>query len=265
MIEKDELHQTLKKRLKSANGAEFVLAMGFENHEPIGDFIEGYLEQIDDLLIDEPEGLAINEDVREELQEAMQEMESLIQRSEKLRTPLTEIVADIETSVGEEERLVKEFLSSELGLALISLEIDLDVTDTSSFVDKIRSEVLQKSADGWIVREDRQEEVHAFSRQMLRASRELRRQLRMVTSRTAEIPGNQIGNMFDSPESKLILLERVKQYLDRQQVDVWPDWLDQHFELNGSEYRLREDSREWIENLTREAKEIEQEMANDDF
>ena len=265
LMEKDELHSKLKKRLRSSRGVGFVLAMAFDGEMPLNDRITQYLQELDYFFEDAPDGLIINEEAREHLIQGMAEMDVNVARMEVLKGPLLTVAKEIDDQNGVAEKTVKKFLQSEAGLAAIAMRIDIDPTRIAGLTEKIRAEILEKSDGGWVVREDRYEEVSEFSRNMLRANRNLRRQLRVVDNRTAKIPQEKLGDLLGSEEAKLILVEQVKEFMQTRSFDAWPTWLEQHFELVGDKYRVRDEAKELVEHLMNESKEIQRELANDDF
>ncbi len=265
MVETDEVHSRCKQRLMASRGAPVVLAMSFENTEPMDNQITNYLEDLDGFFEDGPDGLVISNDARDHLVEAMDQMDALVRRMDRLREPVAGVVNMIDVNQGESEKKVKEFLSSEFGLAVVSMRIELESGDADSVVKHLKSEILQQSKDGYVVREDRQEEIAEFSRQMLRATRNLRRQLRIVDTRTKSIDQEKLGDLLGCDESKLILIERVHEYMQGLTFDAWPIWVERHFELSEGKYHVRQESQDLVEFLAEESSAIEQELANDDF
>ena len=265
LVAKDDLHKKLKQRMISSRAAGFVLAHAFERSDPLDDQINEYLNELEHFFEDAPEGLVVNEEAREHLVQAMNEMDQMIDKMEKLKGPILQIVAAIDSDNGVPEAMVKAFLNSETGLAILSLQVDVNPTDSAGIAQRIKSEILQETDAGLIVREDRQEEVSEFSKELLRANRNLRRQLRIVDNRTKDIPEKKIGSLLDSNESKLILVEKVQQYLQQQNFDAWPTWVEQYFRQVDGKYVLREQAEELVDRLVEEQKQIQQELLNDDF
>lgn len=265
LLEKDELHRKLKQRLRSSRGVGFVLAMALDGEMPLADRITHYLQELDHFFADAPDGLVINEEARDHLVDAMAEMDGHVARMEMLREPILAIVNEIDDANGEAERTVKKFLQTETGLAALSMRIDVDPTGIAGIAEKIKAEIFQETDSGWVVREDRQEEISQFSREMLRANRNLRRQLRMVDNRTATVDRAKIGKLLDSTESKLMLLEKVKEFTEQRRFDAWPIWLQQHFQMVAGKYHVRPEAEELVNHLMQESKEIQRELANDDF
>ena len=104
LLEKDELHSRLKQRMRQSTGACYVLAMSFDSDESLGQHVEQYLEDIEELFEDEPDGLVIREEAKPHLEEAMDEMNLLLQRMKRLKEPILNIANDIDVSRGEMER-----------------------------------------------------------------------------------------------------------------------------------------------------------------
>ena len=265
LMAKDELHEKLKKRLQSSRGVGFVLAMAFDGETPLNDRITQYLQELEYFFEDAPDGLVINEEAREHLIQGMAEMDRNVARMEVLKGPLLALAKEIDDQNGAAEKSIKKFMQSEAGLAAISMRIDIDPNRISGMTDRIKSEILEETDGGWAVRADRFEEVSNFSKRMLRASRNLRRQLRIVDHRTASVPQEKLGKLFESTEAKMILVEKVKEFMQSRSFDAWPTWLEQHFEMIGDKFHVRNEAREMVEYLMKESEAIQRELANDDF
>ena len=265
LVEKDALHKKLKQRMASSRGAGFVLAHAFERSDPLENQITNYLNELENFFEDMPEGLVIHEEAREQLIQAMDEMDQMVAKMEKLKGPILKIVSSIDAAVGPPEAMVKNFLESDAGLAILSMQIDVNPSDSAGIAQRIKSEILQETDSGLLVREDRQEEVSEFSKELLRANRNLRRQLRIVDSRTKGLPKEKLGNLLDSKESKLILVEKVQQYIQQKNFDAWPIWVEENFRQQDGKYVLRSQAEELVNQLLQEQKEIQLELSNDDF
>ena len=265
LVEKDDLHRQLKQRLATGDGAGFVMAMSFDQDGPLAERVDQYLEELEQFFVDAPEGLVINDEARDHLVEAMAEMQQLVARMKRLKEPILAVVQNIDETQGDSEAAVKKFLASESGLAALALRIDVDPTDSKGIGDRIKAEILQQSGAGFVVREDRQDEVSEFSRSLLRANRNLRRQLRTVDRRVAEVPQEKLGDVLASTESKLILVEKIKQHMQQREFDAWPDWVQNHFESINGKYHFRADAKELLDVLNQASSEIQRELENDDF
>ena len=266
IIEKDELHKKLKSRLLKSQGAVLVLAIAMEGDETLDRRVEKYLDSLEYFFEDAPDGLIINEDAREQLQNGMQQMDGLIKKMKVLRSPITEIVEAIDETRSDSEKSIKEFLKSEVGVAFLSASLNVETNDIDSVEDNIKSELLQVADEGgFAVREDRIEEVSEFSKELLSGNRRLRRQLRMVDNRTSDVPTEKLGELANSPVAKLILIEKVQLYLKSQSFDAWPNFMEDNFEMRDGKYVVREEAKEMIDHLIDESAAIQEQLANDDF
>ena len=128
-----------------------------------------------------------------------------------------------------------------------------------------RAQLFESTDEGLQVPEERREDVTRIAREMLRHIRRLRRETRMVDLQIENHADEKTVDSLDSAEAKLILLEKVKQYLSKQKFDAWPVWLEANFDSRDGKYVIKESAAEHIADLLRAADEIENEMAKDDF
>ena len=265
IFEKDDLHKKIKSRLMESRGAIFVLSMMMEGDQSLESRLEQYLNQVEEFFEDAPDGLVVREEARDHLVNGMQQMDDLLQKMKVLQEPILKIVRGIDESKGDAEKSIKQYLMSDIGVAYLANRLPIETSEIGGLEDRIKAQLLQVTDAGLIVREDRQEEVSQFAKQMLRGNRKLRRQLRIVENRTGKIPAEQLGTLTKTPLSQLLLVEKVTEYMHGLRFDAWPVWVEEHFELRDGKYVVRDDAQDSIQQVIEESAQIQQQLENDDF
>jgi hypothetical protein len=192
-------------------------------------------------------------------------MDQLVKKMENLRKPILTITGAIDHKKGDAEKSIKNFLSSDVGIAYLASSMEIETSDIDDLDQKIKSELLEESADGYVVRQDRHEEVETLTKELLRRSRKLRRQMRVIDSQLGEAAAKQFKQLTGSTLSNLLLAEKVKQYVEGKKFDAWPVWIAEHFAMKDGCYVLRDEARELLEHLQEESSQIQEQLANDDF
>lgn len=264
IVAKDKLHQRVKDGLARPNAAAVALSR-MERKGSARERVEQYFEFLEKILVDSAEGLVIPEEFQEQVKAAIASADQHREKIELLRAPIAEIVAAINER-GEAERLAKHLLSSEFGLSLVVDDIDVGMSSPDAIIGRIKSEALQQmDSGGFEVREDRQEAVTKFARDMLKNSRQARRHTMILDEQIEQIKDQRLREMCDQFEGRMVLIDKIQARAQAMKFKAWERWIELVFEKTDDGLAVRPEMQPEVDRILQDAATIDQEMQKDDF
>ena len=260
--EKDELHKQIKTGLAAGDRAVYILAALIQRGQ-VDKPVERYFEFLEQILVDGPQGLEIPEERRESVEQGMAQMQLERDKLNALRKPIGEIANSI-AETGDTEKLVKDFLKSELGKCMIIKDFDYAAANANGVIEQIKAQVMKEDGDNLVIREDASEQVINFVKGKLRDTRRFRRQTRVLDPYIDKLD-QEFKPLYDSLEGRALTIEAIKELVAAKQFDAWPIWIDEHFEKIDGKYAPREGSLKQLQEIIQDTQEIEQELEKDDF
>ncbi len=131
-------------------------------------------------------------------------------------------------------------------------------------MDQIKTAVLEENSDGYLVRDEMQEQVLEFVKNTLREARRFRRHTRILDPHINELD-SQWRAIYDSAEGRAVTIDKIKELVKARQYDAWPAWINRHFEEVDGKYVVLEEAQAPLQEIIQEARAIETELEKNDF
>ena len=228
--------------------------------------INQFFEQLEALAVDTGDGLSVREEQREEVRELLDEYRKVRAAKKTLAAPVRSFADQIEPG-RELEDGWRKVLNSDLALMRLADEMELSGADPGEAVRRLLGQVLRKGDDGRLhVRTDEsEEEVAEFVRELFRMSREVRRRGRVIDEHAAQLADREMRSALESLGGKFVVIQMVQRSLRGADFDGLRVWVEHHFEAVDGRLTLRTEAEPEIRQMIREARELQEELAKDDF
>ena len=170
-----------------------------------------------------------------------------------------------ELQMGWRESIASGFVSVHLATEL-GEEIDFTNRDVSGAVERVLMGLLEEDDDGVLhVREEDREGIADLIRFFFEQSRRMRRKGRALNRFAAQIDSSKLAEVFRSSAGKYAVEQEIDQMVQHHEFDGLRAWVEEHLEPSENGLVIRDRAEEALAEIIQQAKEVEQELANDDF
>ncbi|MEZ6101844.1 MAG: M56 family metallopeptidase [Pirellulaceae bacterium] len=218
-----------------------------ESRQPVQVFLDRAFEQLEWIVVDGPDGLRINSEQTERVEELFKEAERLGEATERLRQPFAafaERIAPIDP-LHESFRAIMLTPAARVGFAG---DYEVGVTTPEQAFRELLSEVTVTQDDGRLrIADEHAEEFANHAGEIFRMARTLKRKLRPVDELAARVTDPALRNAMSDVIGKLVFVEEVKQAQARERIDALALWIDKYFVKTPEGYRVQEESIDEIE------------------
>lgn len=221
-------------------------------------------EQLEWLTIDAADGLVVNEQESEHLDELLEQAERTVVAAKKLRQP---VAAFAERVIEKDDlhRKLKRFLQSELAPMLIAQDYEVSSATPETAVHAMLSEGLEMGDDAVKLREEVRGEFTELAREVLREYRTLKRKARPLDRFAEKVKDPVLATVLKSDAGKLVIADAIKSDYASRRFDGLRVWVDEHFENTPSGYVFKGDYEPEVQDFLEQINQVEQELANNDF
>jgi beta-lactamase regulating signal transducer with metallopeptidase domain len=263
----DALHRDLKKAMASPSFTAFIASEIMENDDDghIGDRFERMFDQLDHIFVETGDGLKINDEQRGELEELFAHYKSLRGTAEQLATPAKSFAANIRPGK-ELEDAWRKLLQSELIHMILAKEIGGASVNAEDIIQEILGEFLQRGDDNkFHITRDNTEELEGFIQEAFRMYRAVQRRGRSFDDEAEGMEDAELRRAFSTVGGRFVVMQSILQTLRAEQFDGLKIWIDITFESTDNGLSLRDGAEEVIREILIDVKNVQKELANDDF
>ncbi len=269
LSESSSLEKKLKSAMSEPDFAAFIMMWMFRETE--GDAEQAttqFFEQLNELLADTASGLAV---VHPEARQHLTEILKQYDRIRKGAPAVTRAAADFSEKIeekGELERKWKRFLKTRMAVVLLSAESD-QAADAGAAARALVMHILSPGEDGKLhltaPEGESEEELIGYLREMFRAYRMLRLQVRPIERYARRMSDQPTKTAMSSLGGKVLVLQEIDRSLQQASLDVWNEWLDHMVDRSTQPWRVRAEVRPEWRQILRDIEAIEAESQKDDF
>ena len=231
--------------------------------------IEKLIDNLEGASRDTPEGLVIDdEEAWHHLFAILEQVDRAKQRYDSVCSRLHNIARELDSSDGMSARFAAQMQSDVLAY-FVAAEIPYAELDLSQQLTDLIASVMETDNDGGMrVRADSREKVMEQATSILSACRRVRRYVRQIDSILAELEDPTFAENLGESGS-LMLLREIRNQAEQSSLDPYALLKRELFmeQNDGSSEKLvvRDDRAQLIDELVKQAREMESELTNDDF
>lgn len=266
LAESDDRTKRLKRALQDpAFHAIASFRMARESDGNLTDRLNELFEHLEWVTIDAADGLVVNDEAAEEVDELLYEAERISAAAKKLRAP----VAAFAMRVAEQDELhvgLKQFLESDIAPMLVAEDYEVSSATPEKAVRAMLAEGLETSGDGIVrLRDEVKGEFTELARETLREYRTLKRKTRPIDRFADHVQNEALMVVLKSDAGKLVIADAIKSEFAGRRFDGLAVWIDEHFDHTPNGYVFKGDYEPEVREFLQQIDEVEQELANDDF
>ncbi|WP_182871372.1 M56 family metallopeptidase [Stieleria mannarensis] len=264
----DERHERLVAKLDDpAMAAVVALHLTKEHTRSATAAVDELFVQLEKISRDTAAGLVIeNEEAWQNLEELLELADRAGNRIDAVRDRLVRVEADLDKS----DPLTQRF-ATQINSGVIAFQVAVDVPyadfDLGKHVEGMVSQVMEPAGEnGLRVRDDAAEQVNQRAGELLAACRTIRRYLRRIDDVRDSMADRQLAESLDGP-GRMLLLTEIRRLAEQSQLDTMELLAKEFFVVDETtgQWTVHPERAEVVGQLTRRAKELEEELAKDDF
>jgi hypothetical protein len=213
------------------------------------------------------EGLIVREQEQEGVDEFVAMRDRLNAVAGSLRGPLHEF-ADKVADDDQLHQTWRQILKTDVAVVRVAERVEYATADVGDAVREFLSQILVENDNGRLYvqpPELPEEELVEAITDMFRQHRAARRKGREVDTITAQIMDRELQAAMQSVGGKLTFGDYLQQRLMADVPDGLAQWAADHFDETADGLVIREEQREEIAELVRQAEEVARELQNADF
>ncbi len=267
--EMDELHKTVRAALQHPLFPAAIMSSELElgaGSSDVDHHVEEFFRGLEELTVDNAEGLVLRTEARDEVSEYMREFQRMARAAEVLRNPLNDLAERFSTEDKLNQNWKGLLVSGEVIRIRLAHEFEAAGLEAGDLVEQLVQEVLEEAEDGSLrVRSDRQEELQEHIQEMFAEFRGLRRGARKVNRLTQRIADSDLREAFNTWGGRICLKSELEKRMRRLAADGLELWLMETFEEKNGRLTLREEAEEEITEFLADVDAVTRELNNDDF
>ncbi len=242
-----------------------ALEIAEDEDTPTNERIDHLFEQLEWIAIDAGDGLVVRDESSEEVVERLEETKRIDSSAKRIRDAVAEFAAQV-SEKDELHKTLKSFLKSELAAIRIGSDYELSVSSPEEAVKALISNGIATGQDGKVrLRDEVSGEFVEHSREIMREFRTIMRKAKPIHRFAEIVTEADLRTALQSTAGKLVIATAIQQELAGQDFDGLSRWVERNFEQTPEGYVLRHEDHEMVQDFLRQMKEVEEELANDDF
>lgn len=267
-VESDDLNREVKQMLAEPEHDAYVAVDELDNDEgSVHDRVDQYFDYLENATRDTADGLALEQEVRGEVEQALAQYRREKSLALKLAGPLRILAARIRED-GELEGRWREFLLSDVGAAWVARHIGGEGggENPEAAVRELVGQWLHDPGDGRLrIKEEAAEQVSQFVQGAFQNYRQIRRKSRPLDDQVRRIADDELRQAFATLGGKFIVARSIQSAIGRQHFDGYSAWVAERFEETDRGLVLRDGWIDEVQGLIEEIQNIERELKKDDF
>lgn len=271
LVPQDELHERAAEVTADPRFAAMFAAEPVFQHRDLSRLQPTrMMEQIDSISIDTADGLVIDPEAWDHIEEHMQQYAQIIERWGELAPALRDFQDRLDDSDAWTSGL-KQWMDTDIAVVAIALTTKEAQRSPKDVILAMLGEALERTEDGWRVRSSADEQM-ALTEELQNAFREFRQSRRRsapVREIAAELENSELANAITSVGGLMLFRDLMQQEQGQALVSVMNAWREDFFDTDGlskaedsAKLVIRQDQREIIQNWL-DRMEVGPESANE--
>ena len=266
LIDKSDQYSELIKAMKTPEFAVFALVQSTSdgNADSVEQQLENFFYQLEENTKEGVEGLEFDFREESQLSDVMEKFNRCKKNAEYVQPLLGQIAAKIRP-IDSLHKDLAAVLQSPLSAHRLVRDTELTVGDLEAAAQQILPRVIVVEEGKSRLSEEAAANAQQIAEDLLRGQREFRRRGRKLEDMAATLKDEELGKAMASLGGKLLLASMIQEESEGLVVDSFPLWREDMFEESPQGYLLKEEKLEELSNMIKEMRELQKELAKNDF
>lgn len=227
--------------------------------------IEEVFEQLENLVVDGPDGLVIRKQRSPEVEEILAEAARLETSAPRLARAVGEFARKV--SVKDPiHRKLKRFLESEVAVMRIADDYEVSAATPESAVRALIADGIRTEEDGAVrLRQDVAAEFARGVQEILREYRMMGRRTRQLDDFARTLEDQPFKAAVTSVPGRMLIVDAIRREFASKQFDGFAVWVDERFDKTDAGLVPRKEYREELREIVAEAERVERDLKDADF